>query len=66
MDFRTMGRVVIPHQIEVAVFIFVSAGLTAIISSLDKLHLTPTQAIIVTGVINVILAGVKKYLEEKN
>lgn len=53
------------HVAKVALFIIISGGLTSLLNNLGNLHLSPEATLIVTGVINVILAGIKKYQEVK-
>jgi hypothetical protein len=49
------------HTVKVALFIVISAGLVELLNNLGKLNLDPFVAMIVAGVINIILAWLKKY-----
>ncbi len=53
------------HIVKVALFIMIAGGLTSLINNLGQLHLGPEATILVTGIINVILAGLKKYQDVK-
>lgn len=53
------------HMLKVAVFIAIAGAMTTLLSNLGKLNLDATTTVVVTAVINLILAWVKKYQEVK-
>ncbi len=55
----------ITHITKVALFIIISGGLTSLLNKLGNLHLSPEATLTITGIINVILAGLKKYQDVK-
>lgn len=61
MNFTVMKSVAIPHGLKVILFVFVSAGLTAVLANLAKLNLTPSEFLVIQAVINGLLAVVTKY-----
>lgn len=50
----------IKHSLRVALFIAISGALTAIVDNIGNLELKPEYAVILTGTINIIIAGLKK------
>lgn len=63
MNLKVLG-IVIPHTVKVAFFIGISAGLTFVLNNIAQLHLTEMQMFVLMAVINAILAGIKKYIDE--
>jgi hypothetical protein len=55
--------IVLPHAVKVAVFLFVSAGLAAILNGLGSFNLSPIWLVILTAVINWLLAILKNWYD---
>ena len=53
------------HIGKVALFIIIAGGLTGLVDNVGKLNLSPEMAMVLTGVINLFLAGFKKYKDVK-
>ncbi len=64
MNLVKMQTIVVPHALKVAFFVSLSAGLTYLLNNLGQLHLNEVWSFIVMGLINVALAGVKKYTDQ--
>lgn len=65
MNFDLLKLIVVPHVLKVAVFVALSAGLTFLLNNVAQLNLDADKQMVVLLVINVLLAGLKKYQEEK-
>ena len=63
-DAQAFKSVALPHAVKVAIYIFISAGLTALLDYLAKLSLNTTQFILISAVINSVLSFLKKYSDE--
>jgi len=53
--------VALGHISKVAIFLFVSGGLTFLLENIGKLDLSPALVLIVSGAINLAIAYFKKY-----
>lgn len=60
MKYWNMIPESVKHSLRVALFIAISGALTAIVDNVGKLELKPEYAVILTGAINIIIAGLKK------
>jgi hypothetical protein len=60
MKYWNMVPEALKHSLRVAVFIILSAGLTALLDNIGKLDLSPTAAVVLTGLINITIAAIKK------
>ncbi len=60
---QTKMQVVIPHVVKVALYYFISGGLTLLLVNIANLHLQPYVEMMITGLINIILVSIKKLSE---
>jgi len=60
MKYWNMVPEAIQHSLKVLLFVAISGALTGIVDEVGKFNLSPEAAVILTGVINIIIAGLKK------
>lgn len=63
MKLNLFKSIAIPHIGKVAAYYLVSGGLMELLNNVASLHLSPLSQLIVAGIINALLAGLKKYFD---
>ena len=60
MRLELIKSVAVPQFVKVAGYYLVSGALMGLVNNVGQLHLSPFAQLIVAGVINAVLAGLKK------
>jgi hypothetical protein len=63
---QSASMVALMHILKVALYIFISAGLTAILNQLGQFHLQPTTQLVISGIINMTLSWLQKFQEVRS
>mgnify|MGYP007044101014 CR=1 FL=1 len=63
MKYWNMIPEAVKHSIRVLLFIAISGALTALVDNVGKLNLSPEAAVVLTGLINIAIAGFKKEVD---